>query len=115
MAGQSWSQIKVQEHASRSAVRSATPAVRDVCFSGYDESSCERDQTILWKNLEYSRTYNCVELEILAVCCLGDFQVPQEEALYGGSQFVLDCVDRLSQQGKKIRRRPWAGGMIRMH
>ena len=53
----------------------------------------------------HHRSYYCVELEILAIRSLGDVQVSQEKALYGGSQHVFDCVDGVSEQGKEMSER----------
>lgn len=81
---------------------STAPAVCHVCVSGHDEGGYARDPTIVRSDVEQYRADDCVELEVLAVCCMGDVQVPQEEALHGGSQFMLDCVDYLSEQGEDV-------------
>ena len=38
----------------------------------------------------------------MAIRGLGDVQVSQEEALYGGPEYVLDCLDGVSEQGKEM-------------
>ena len=80
----------------------ASSAVCHVCIFGHDTSGCARNKAILQPNIEHHRSYRCVELEVLAIRSLGDVQVSQEEALYGGSQHVFDCVDGISEQGKEM-------------
>ena len=41
----------------------------------------------------------------MAIRGLGDVQVSQKEAIYGGSQHVLDCVDGISEQGEEMSER----------
>ena len=80
----------------------AAPAICDVCIFGHDKSSCAGNQTVMRPNFEHHRTDRCIELEVLAICGLGDVQVSQEEPLYGVTQSMFHCVDGLSQQGEEV-------------